>query len=161
MTTAFDDLADRLDYPMYVVTTAAGGERSGCLVGFTTQTAIDPARFLVCLSVNNRTHRVAAGARTLAVHLLRADQHETAALFGTLTGDDVDKFARCAWTEGPDGVPVLADCAGWFAGPVVARHDLGDHTGLLVAPEAGWAPEERAPLLTFRHVRDLDAGHEA
>jgi len=31
-------LVARLEYPMYVVTAAAQGERSGCLVGFGTQT---------------------------------------------------------------------------------------------------------------------------
>ena len=158
---AFDELVSRLDYPMYVVTTAAGDERSGCLVGFATQTAIDPPRFLVCLSKNNRTHRVATGAATLVVHLLAEEQRPLAELFGGETGDTVDKFARCAWSPGPDGVPVLDDCAGWFAGRVVGRYDLGDHTGLLLAPEAAHLPDARPALLTFDDVRDVDSGHDA
>lgn len=35
-----------LDYPMLIVTTRSGGELDGCLVGFSTQCSIDPARFL-------------------------------------------------------------------------------------------------------------------
>ena len=46
----FNALASELDYPMFVVTTAAGGAPAGCLVGFATQCSIDPPRFLVCLS---------------------------------------------------------------------------------------------------------------
>jgi flavin reductase (DIM6/NTAB) family NADH-FMN oxidoreductase RutF len=157
---AFSDLVDRLDYPMYVVTAADGERRGGCLVGFATQCSIDPPRFLACLSVKNHTHRVAAGARTLVVHVLRADQHDVAALFGGETGDEVDKLARVAWTPGPGGAPVLDDCAGWFAGEVLDRYDLGDHTGLLLAPVDG-ATTEATELLRFAHVRDLEPGHEA
>ncbi|MGH3330053.1 MAG: flavin reductase, partial [Nocardioidaceae bacterium] len=66
----FDDFVEGLDYPMFVVTTANDGHRAGCLVGFTTQASIDPPRMLVCLSVKNRTYRVAQEAEYLAVHVL-------------------------------------------------------------------------------------------
>jgi flavin reductase (DIM6/NTAB) family NADH-FMN oxidoreductase RutF len=158
---AFDDLVSRLDYPMLVVTTYDGSTRAGCLVGFATQCSIDPARYLVCLSDKNHTHRVAAGADTVAVHLLRERQHDVAALFGGETGDEVDKFARCAWSDGPGGVPVLDDCAGWFAGRILQRHVVGDHTALLLEPYAGSAPGDGTALLRFEHVRDLDPGHDA
>src|SRR5919205_4186805 len=96
---AFDGLVSRLDYPMYVVTTAAGGERAGCLVGFATQCSIDPPRFLVCVSDKNRTHRVLeSGATTIVVHVVPRDAHELVELFAGETGDDADKFARCAWS---------------------------------------------------------------
>jgi flavin reductase (DIM6/NTAB) family NADH-FMN oxidoreductase RutF len=42
---AFDEIADTIDYPMWIVTAAARGERSGCLVGFATQCSIEPVRF--------------------------------------------------------------------------------------------------------------------
>lgn len=156
---AFTDLAARLDYPMVVVTAYDGTERAGCLVGFTTQCSIDPERFLVCLSDKNRTHRVAAGARTLAVHLLPVGRRDLAELFGGETGDEVDKFARCDWHDGPDGVPVLDGVAGWFAGRVLDRYVLGDHTGLLLEPVEGDAGD--GAYLTFRQVRDMEPGHEA
>ena len=157
--TAFEEIAAGLDYPMYVVTAYDGTTRAGCLVGFTTQCSIDPARFLVCLSDKNHTHRVATGATTVAVHLLRSAQHDLAALFGGETGDEVDKFARCAWTDGPDFVPVLDGCAAWFAGRVLDRFVLGDHTGLLLEPFGGAA--DMGGYVSFRDVRDLTPGHEA
>ena len=158
--TAFEDLAARLDYPMYVVTAYDGATRAGCLVGFTTQCSIDPARFLVCVSDKNHTHSVTMRASTVAVHLLRSSQRDVAALFGGETGDEVDKFARCAWTDGPDGVPVLDGCAAWFAGRVLDRLVLGDHTGLLLEPYDGSAGEGEA-YVSFADVRDLTPGHEA
>lgn len=158
--TAFHDLMGSLgSSPMYVVTAYDGTTRAGCLVGFATQVCIDPPRFLACVSDKNHTHRVAALADTVAVHVLRRDQRDLAALFGTETGDEVDKFARCAWTPGPGGVPVLDGCLGWFAGRVLDRCGFGDHTGLLLDPFDGRAGAGAA--LMFDDVRDLDAGHEA
>ena len=150
-----------LDYPMFVVTAAdAGtGERAGCLVGFATQCSIDPLRFLVCVSRANHTHRVAGRSRMLAVHGLDAGQHDLAALFGEQTGDEVDKFAQCTWTSGPQGTPLLDGCPRRMVGRVLDRFDLGDHTGYLLAPvqETG----ATAPALMFSAVRDLQAGHPA
>ena len=104
------------------------------MVGFTTQASIDPPRMLVCLSVKNRTHRVALGADVLAVHVLDPDDGALAELFGGETGDDVDKFARVEWSPGTDGVPLLEECRRRFVGRVLDRFELGDHTGFLLDP---------------------------
>src|SRR4051794_6670774 len=99
--TAFDDLMGTLDYPMLIATAREADSLAGCLVGFATQASIDPSRFLVCLSDKNRTYRVARRARHLGVHLVPAHAARLAELFGGETGDEVDKFARCSWHEGP------------------------------------------------------------
>ena len=161
MTEGWQAVADLLDYPMFVVTTRAGDERAGCLVGFATQVSIDPARFLVGLSKNNRTYRIADNAERVVVHLLRNDQRDLAELFGGNTGDEVDKFARCRWDDGPGGVPVLSDAAAWFSGPVIGRHPVGDHVGFLVEVDQAHASEQASSLLTFKDVQHLDPGHEA
>ena len=58
---------------MFIVTARAGDERLGCLIGFATQTSIDPPRFAVGLSRKNRTHRRGRDSPALAVHCVRAD----------------------------------------------------------------------------------------
>lgn len=156
---AFSDLVGDLDYPMMVVTAAAGGRRAGCLVGFATQCSIDPPLFAVWISRRNHTFTVAREAATLAVHFLSDDQRELAALFGGRTGDEVDKFASCAWREGHGGVPVLEDCARWFAGEVVERIPTEDHVGFLLNPVAvgngPWSGQ-----LAFQSARSITPGHE-
>lgn len=151
----FHELASKLDYPMTVVTVPG----SGCLVGFTTQCSIDPPRWLVGVSKANHTHGPAREASTVVVHVLdRGDEH-LAHVFGELSGDDVDKLSLVPWSPGPDGVPVLDDAAAWFAGRVVDRVDLGDHTGLVldvVACEVRrWDGQ-----LGFQALKDLDPGHD-
>ena len=158
--TAFDALVSELDYPMFIVTAATDVTRAGCLVGFATQTSIDPSRFLICLSHKNRTYRVARDADVLAVHLVPADADALAELFGGQTGDQVDKFARCAWRPGPAGAPILERCANWFVGRVLRRVDAGDHDMFLLEPvaaSAGSAPGE----FTFRRAKYIHPGHPA
>jgi flavin reductase (DIM6/NTAB) family NADH-FMN oxidoreductase RutF len=159
-TEEFDTFTRGLDYPMFVVTTGHDGERAGCLVGFTTQTSIDPPRMLVCLSTANHTFAVARDAGLLAVHVLDPDEKELAELFGGETGDEVDKFARCHWSEGPDGVPLLDDCPRRLLGRVLERHEYGDHVGFLLEPLRvdGVAP---SPSIGYVEVEDVEAGHPA
>ncbi|MFD1214252.1 flavin reductase family protein [Arthrobacter sp. GCM10027362] len=159
-----DRFVDGLDYPMFIVTAAGGapgGEaaRSGCLVGFATQCSIEPERLLVCISKKNHTHRLARTARALGVHVPDAGQRGLAELFGGSTGDELDKFARCRWRDGPAGVPILTDCPRWLVGEVLERIDLGDHTGFVLAPLEGASAGGTA--LSFSDVADLQAGHEA
>ena len=157
--TTFTSLVGELDYPMFIVTTVAGdGERSGCLIGFATQVSIKPPRFLVGLSDKNRTYRVAQRAEHLAVHFVPADGEEIAELFGSETGDEVDKFARCAWHEGPAGLPILDDLPNWFVGRIVERVDSGDHHALILEPIAAERQAEEEEL-TFHRAKRIEPGH--
>jgi flavin reductase (DIM6/NTAB) family NADH-FMN oxidoreductase RutF len=154
----FNTVMNGIDYPMFVVTTTDGERRAGCMVGFTTQTSVHPPRMLVCLSQKNHTHEVALRADLLGVHVLDPDDGPLAELFGGETGDEVDKFARVAWTEGPGGVPLVDECPRRFVGRILARHDLGDHTGFLLDPLTAHG-EDAEPALGFQQVKDIDAGH--
>lgn len=162
-----DGFTDVLDYPMYVVTAAAGGERAGCLVGFASQCSIGPPRFMVWISTANRTYRIARRASHLAVHVLRREQRQTAELFGGHTGDDLDKFERVAWWPGEGATPVLADCLTWFVGRV---HGLvegdGDHVGFMLepvlhGPPSGQDEGQGPPLLRLSDIVDISPGHPA
>ncbi len=156
---AFDRLVAALDPPMLIVTTATADTRAGCLVGFHSQCGIDPRRYVVWISRANRTHAVATHAEQFAVHVLDAGQHALAELFGGESGDDVDKFARCAWSEGPDGVPLLDLCPDRFVARRVSFTDVGaDHTSLVLAP---MTTEHGRPTtwLTVGKMTDVSAGH--
>ncbi len=155
----FMKLTSRLNYPMFIVTTAVGERREGCLIGFATQTSLHPGRFLACLSRKNRTQRLAREAEALAVHLAPRDDDDLVALFGGETGDEIDKFEHCEWSGGAGGMPILDGCPNWFVGTIASRHDLGDHEGYLLDPiDARCEPAE---LLYFHDVKDIEPGHAA
>jgi flavin reductase (DIM6/NTAB) family NADH-FMN oxidoreductase RutF len=155
----FSRLVADLDYSLFIVTAAHDGERSGCLIGFASQVSIHPPRFLACLSVKNRTYRLASKTGTLVVHPVPEQAEELALLFGGETGDDLDKFARCEWTPGPGGAPVLTQLENWFAGRILQQIEFGDHVGFLLEPSQVREKESQEPF-TFRRGRWIDPGHE-
>jgi flavin reductase (DIM6/NTAB) family NADH-FMN oxidoreductase RutF len=161
-TDAFEQIAAKLTTPMIIVTARAGDESDGCLVGFSTQCSIDPTRYLVCLSKENNTYRIALDAPTLVVHMLHDDDNDRALarLFGEKTGREVDKITTSGCGAGPDGVPVLTTCD-WFAGKIVDRVELGDHVGFVLDVTHGNARRTDEPWLGFAALRDLDAGNPA
>ena len=161
MSDAFQTIVARLDYPMFVATTrGADGEPAGCLVGFATQASIDPERFLVCISDKNRTFRVLRGAEFMALHVVPEDADDVVELFGGETADETDKFDRCEWREGPEGLPLLERCPSWFAGRILDRVPMGDHVGHLVEPFAGEAAYD-GRAFPFSRAKRVDPGHEA
>ena len=156
---AFNAIVGSLEYPMFIVTARSGDERLGCLIGFATQASIDPPRFALCLSHRNRTYRRGRDAAVLGVHCVPADAGELAELFGGETADAVDKFARCDWHEGPEGVPILDGCVNWFVGRVLHRIAAGDHDLFLLEPVAAAAGEQAE--FTFHRAKRIEPGHEA
>lgn len=159
---AFEQLVALLDYPMFVVTTRAEDRSAGCLVGFASQVSISPSRFFIGLSKSNHTFEVAQDSEYLAVHVIAREHVDLARLFGSETGDEVDKFGQCRWHQGPHELPILDAAAAWFVGRVVQRIDVGDHLGLLTEPVDGaTTPEAGQQLVTFADVQDLEPGHDA
>jgi flavin reductase (DIM6/NTAB) family NADH-FMN oxidoreductase RutF len=156
----FQQLVAQLDYPMFIATVAADEDLAGCLIGFATQCSIHPPRFLAGVSDKNRTHRVAEGATSMAIHLVPEDASELAELFGGETGDELNKFERCSWQPGPGGVPLLDGCANRFVGRILERVDFGDHTGMVLEPFFAEL-EERVGQLKFHRARRIEPGHEA
>ena len=144
---------DGLDYPMFIATVPG----DGCLIGFATQSSIDPPRFIACLSNKNRTYRLARDASHMAVHVVPEDRADLAELFGGETGDEVDKLAQCEWSEGEAGVPLIAGCPR-LIGRILDSVDVGDHVAFVldVLEVTG-----SAPPLTFQQAKRIDPGHEA
>ena len=69
------------------------------------QSSIEPERYCVWLSKANHTYRVALRSTHLAIHFLTSADLPLAELFGTRSGDSIDKFAGLAVSPGPAGVP--------------------------------------------------------
>jgi flavin reductase (DIM6/NTAB) family NADH-FMN oxidoreductase RutF len=154
-------LTSQLDSPLMVVTTTNGRERAGCIVGLSSQSSVHPGRYCIWLSKANHTCRVGVHAERFAVHFLTDRDHDTARLFGTLSGDDVDKLDLSAWREGHGGVPVLDACPNHLvARRILTIDDTSDHVGIILEPIAVATAGPFTPL-RHSHVEDLQAGRHA
>jgi flavin reductase (DIM6/NTAB) family NADH-FMN oxidoreductase RutF len=159
-TDAFEGLMSSLDPPLIVVTTAAGNERGGCLVGFHAQSGIEPGRYAVWLSKANHTYRLALRAPHLAIHFLAEHQLDLAERFGTQSGDDVDKFEGLSLATGADGVPLLVDAPHRLVVRRVALLDEGaDHVCLTTEPVRAESAGRFTPL-RLSAATHLVPGHE-
>jgi flavin reductase (DIM6/NTAB) family NADH-FMN oxidoreductase RutF len=157
---AFSTIMASVDARLIVVTAAVDGERAGCLVGFHTQSSIDPERYCVWLSKANHTYRVAVRSTHLGVHFLTVDDRQLAERFGTLTGDTTDKFAGLPVTRGPHAVPVLGECPNRLVVRRIALLDEGgDHVCLITEPVTA---HSGGPFTALRlsDVQHLVPGHD-
>jgi flavin reductase (DIM6/NTAB) family NADH-FMN oxidoreductase RutF len=156
----FGSIAGSLNPPLVVVTTAAQGERAGCLVGFHSQSSIEPLRYSLWVSKANHTYRVALHATAFAMHFLTVADLELAELFGGRSGDDVDKFAEISWRPGLDDVPLLDALPHRLQLRRVALLDEGgDHVCISAAVEHTDGAEAFEPL-RLRAAAHLQPGHD-
>lgn len=158
---AFARLMSSTDSSLIVVTTAAEGERAGCLVGFHTQSSISAERYCFWLSKANHTYRVSLRSAHFAVHFLTAEDLAVAEQFGTLSGEDVDKFSGVECDSGQCGVPLLRAVPNRM---VVERttmlDDGGDHVCITARVVSAEATGAFAPL-RLSHVGRLTPGRSS
>jgi flavin reductase (DIM6/NTAB) family NADH-FMN oxidoreductase RutF len=156
----FGMIMSSLDATLVVVTTAVGGERAGCLVGFHAQSSMDPERYCVWLSKANHTYRVALRATHLGIHFLGVHDLPLAERFGTLTGDDTNKFAGLSTTTVEGGVPLLHDCPDWLlVRRVTLLDEGGDHVCVVTEPVAAHSNGAFEPL-RLSNASHLRPGHD-
>ena len=155
----FNAVVSSQDAGLIVVTTAEAGKQAGCLVSFHTQSSIEPHRYCVWLSKANHTYRVALRSSHLAIHFLASTDLSLAELFGTQTGDHVDKFAGLRVSPGPGGAPVLDDCGHWVVARRTALLDEGgDHVCVVTEPVTARSSGPFEPLRMSR-VGRIVPGH--
>ncbi|MBN8629290.1 MAG: flavin reductase family protein [Rhodobacterales bacterium] len=132
------------------ITVVTACDRHGNPVGFTANSfasvSLDPPLLLVCPSLTSSNIETFRNAASFAVNVLGAHQEEISRRFAAPVDD---RFAGLHWTKGPQGQPLLDDCAGWFA---CSRHqviDAGDHL-VLVGKVEDCGNMAHPPLLFHR-----------
>jgi flavin reductase (DIM6/NTAB) family NADH-FMN oxidoreductase RutF len=156
---AFGTVMASADPPLIVLTTAAEDERAGCLVGFHAQSSIEPQHYCVWLSKANHTYRVGLRAKHFAVHFLTVADLSLAERFGTLSGEDMDKFEGIDIDLDENGVPLLKACPNRFSLERLALLDDGsDHVCLTARVSSAHTAGSFEPLRVSSAIH-LDPGH--
>jgi flavin reductase (DIM6/NTAB) family NADH-FMN oxidoreductase RutF len=156
---AFGTLMASADPQLIVLTTAAENEQAGCLVGFHSQSSITPEHYCVWLSKANHTYRVGLRATHFAVHFLTEADFSIAERFGTLSGEDTDKFAGMDVDLDENDVPLLTACPNRLSLERIALlDDGGDHVCLTTRVCSATASGSFVPL-RVSSATHLDPGH--
>ena len=86
--------------------------------------SLDPPLVLFCPGKSSGTWPRIARVGDLGINVLSADQRDLARKFGVSAAD---KFAGVAWSQGPNGAPVLDGVLAWAACSVETVQEAGDH----------------------------------
>ena len=144
---AFGTLMASADPSLIVLTTSFKNEQAGCLVGFHAQSSISPQHYCVWLSKANHTYRVSLRAAHFGLHFLTAQDFTVAERFGTLSGEDTDKFAGIDVDLDENGVPLLVACPNRMSLERIAVLDDGsDHVCLTTRVSAANVTGPFVPL---------------
>lgn len=153
------DLMVSVDSPLIIVTTSAEGERAGCLVGFHSQSSISPAHYCFWLSKANHTYRASLRSFRFAIHFLSTDDLKLARRFGSVSGEDTDKFADLDVSAAEGGVPLLTEVPNRIVVERLAMlDDGGDHVAVTARPVSVQTAGRFEPL-RGSHLGDLTPGH--
>ncbi|MER7969071.1 MULTISPECIES: flavin reductase family protein [unclassified Streptomyces] len=129
-------------------------------VGFTatslSSVSAEPPLLSFGISTGASSWPAVAETDHIGVHLLGEHQRDLAATFAR---SGADRFgAPTRWSEGPEGVPVLADVRAWLVCRIVGRVPAGDHRIVVAQVLAGDPTGPGRPLLYhqggFHGLRD-------
>jgi len=128
-----------------IVTTRDKSEQDiGLTANSFNSVSLNPPMVLWSLSRQSLSLPAFLAAEYFAVHVLAATQQELSDRFATR---GADKFADLNMERGPDGIPLLRDCAARFQCRTSYRYEGGDHV-IFVGEVISFEQSER-PALVF------------
>lgn len=125
-----------------VTARAPSGEPVGITANSFASVSLEPPLILWSPAKSSRRFAAFAQAERFAVHILAQDQQAVCDAFVRAQ----DSFAETAWTEGPEGLPLLDDCLARFLCSREAVLEGGDHA-ILLGRVWSAACREGAPLV--------------
>ena len=145
----------KLSYGLFVLTSAAAGRESGCIINTAGQVTSEPNRISITVSKSNFTHDlVKEGGRFNLSILSESAGFDTFKHFGFQSGREVDKFAGyAACQRSANGLYyITAGTNGFLSGTVEQTLDLDTHT-LFIAGVDDMEPLSDIPSATYAYYQ--------
>jgi len=120
---------------IYVLTTAAGGERHGMSSSWVTQVSGEPPLLAISVDRAHRTHELLSRSGVCALNVVGERTRHLEDHFLSDARRQTDNLASIAHALHPSGVPVLSEVATALICRVRDAHPAGDHTLFVVAVE--------------------------
>lgn len=144
-----------LSYGLFVLTSAAAGRESGCIINTAGQVTSEPNRISIAVNKSNFTHDLVkeSGRFNLSI-LSESAGFDTFRHFGFQSGREVDKFAGYeACRRSPSGLYyITAGTNGFISATVQQSLDLGTHT-LFIAGVEDMELLSDAPSATYAYYQ--------
>ena len=138
----FRDLMAGVCAPVTVVTTMTDGAPAGTTVSSFASLSLDPPLVSVAFDRGSALLRQIQSARRFGVNILGQAQSELAMTFAR---PGTDRFAAADWFP-DDGLPRLADAAGWMVCDLDRCIEAGDHLLLFGLVRAASSLVDLPPL---------------
>ncbi len=130
--------------PAAIVAAGEGARIDACAVARIAPVASDPATLLVSLHRSHRTTGAIRRAGAYSANLPRAADAAVLDFFGTVSGNEREKFAASGWTLRPSsvpGAPTIAECPYALVCRVVRELEIGDWILFFGEIVEAWADE--------------------
>lgn len=121
----------KLSYGLFVLTSAADGRDSGCIINTAQQVTSEPNRISIAVNKSNFTHDLVKKSGKFNISIIsEAAEFALFQHFGFQSGRDVDKFADyAACKRSANGLYyVTAGTNSYISAMVEQEVDLGSHT---------------------------------
>jgi flavin reductase (DIM6/NTAB) family NADH-FMN oxidoreductase RutF len=118
----------RLLHGVYVLSTRRGRQLSAMTAAWVMQASEHPPAVAVAVNRDNYTHDAILESETFALSILREDQVNVAAHFGTTSSEYDEKFAGIPYQRTPNGSPVLLDCLAYLDCRLRNTAHIGSYT---------------------------------
>lgn len=145
----------KLSYGLFVLTSAAAGRESGCIINTACQVTSEPNRISITVDKSNFTHDlVKEGGRFNLSILSESAGFDTFKHFGFQSGRELDKFAGYgACQRSANGLYyITAGTNGFLSGTVEQTLDLETHT-LFIAGVDDMEPLSDTPSATYAYYQ--------
>jgi flavin reductase (DIM6/NTAB) family NADH-FMN oxidoreductase RutF len=152
-----NDLLQRVERVLWLVTSQMGARRNGLIATFVTAASIvyRQPRIVIGIANHHYTHELIENSGVMALHLLKESQLDWVWRFGTQSGRTTNKFAGLATRRARYGSPVLVDAMGWVEGLVETKMRTGDRTVYLIELVDGQHGDLTEQPLTETRMREL------
>lgn len=150
----------KLSYGLYVVSSAAGGRRSGYISNTVFQVTAEPPQFAVVCSKNNYTSELISASGRIGISVLKQQTSaEVISTFGYSSGREKDKFEKFNFMKRSGDLPILTDdTIAWFECEVAQVMDAGTHIIYITKVIDGAITDDTSEPLTYAWYRDVKKG---
>jgi flavin reductase (DIM6/NTAB) family NADH-FMN oxidoreductase RutF len=120
-------IAKGVSLGMYIITANSGGKANGMTACWATQVSFSPLLMMVSIGPNKYTNELIKQSGYFAINVLSSGQTKEAKHFGFQSGRAVDKLKDFAYSNAPQGSPILDIAMAYCECKLKDIFPAGDH----------------------------------